>query len=519
MRFRAKLVQFKAAFLTVGVILGLSIGSTAWGDSTGDLVEITKKVESAIVFIENGKDSTGSGFVVDARGVIATNMHVIDGAKELTVSFPSNKDKKKYKAEGFIEVLRGKDMALIVIKSDDGKPFPVLKIADKKPEQGEWVAAFGAPLGLTSTASAGNVSSLRTGKEFIESGQEMQIQLYKSLGYDSEAEWIQITAPISPGNSGGPLINARGEVVGINTWQIPTSIAGAQALNFSVSTKHLKEFIAHVGSIVKPLSSLPPPSFHHGGGGGGGPDGPHGDPEKTLALWKQFNKALNELNEKIADCDSKLEKIPALDPRNAASAQNKRNKKVSDVFRKYSSAYKEHAGKVRELQNDKAETKLIELILMDATLSEMLSATYQKVATAVLTQGGSRENEFHAVDLKKPVTELRTQYDVLRHNLGVLYRMTFPSVEETANDPGSDAGEETAKTDEKKNGKASSSADSAKRSELREWSDASGKYKIKAKCLGVEDGKVKLEKTDGAVISVPISSLSEADREFLEESK
>jgi len=142
------------------------------------------------------------------------------------------------------------------------------------------------------------------------------------------------------------------------------------------------------------------------------------------------------------------------------------------------------------------------------------------LATAVLTQGGSRELELHSIKLKEAETEFRTHYDILRVELGAKYGKPFPTIEETASDPGEDSKEEVAKTEEKKEKTdASSSTDPAKRSELREWTDASGKHKIKAKCVGVEKGVVKLQKTDGAVISVPLASLCEADRQFLGESK
>src|SRR5947209_8480877 len=75
------------------------------------------------------------------------------------------------------------------------------------------VAAFGAPQGLSFSASEGIVSAVRSGKEL-----KSMLPAYQATGYSEAATWVQTTAAISPGNSGGPLVNMKGEVVGLNTW-------------------------------------------------------------------------------------------------------------------------------------------------------------------------------------------------------------------------------------------------------------------------------------------------------------
>jgi serine protease Do len=136
----------------------------------------------------------GSGFIVDPNGFIVTNRHVIKGADEIQVTLANN---KKYKARVLYEDPKT-DVAIIKI---DGSNFPVAKLGDSQTlEVGDWVLAIGNPLGLTQTVTAGIVSAKG-----------------RSLGISDVRDFIQTDAAINVGNSGGPLVNIDGEVVGMNT--------------------------------------------------------------------------------------------------------------------------------------------------------------------------------------------------------------------------------------------------------------------------------------------------------------
>jgi serine protease Do len=139
--------------------------------------------------------SLGSGFVIDSSGIVVTNNHVIDGANEIEVIFT---DGSKLKAE-----IVGKDakVDVAVLRVKPGKPLAAVKFADSdKSRVGDWVIAVGNPFALGGTVTAGIISATRRN---IESGP-----------YDN---YIQTDAAINKGNSGGPLFNLDGEVVGINT--------------------------------------------------------------------------------------------------------------------------------------------------------------------------------------------------------------------------------------------------------------------------------------------------------------
>ncbi|MEN3379202.1 MAG: serine protease Do, partial [Hyphomicrobiales bacterium] len=159
-------------------------------------------------------NSLGSGFVIDADGIVVTNNHVIADADEITVIF---NDGSKLKAE-----LIGKDSKtdLAVLKVKPDKPLKAVKFGNsEKLRLGEWVIAIGNPFSLGGTVTAGIVSARNRD---INSGP-----------YDS---YIQTDAAINRGNSGGPLFNLDGEVIGVNTLIISPS-GGSIGIGFAVPSK------------------------------------------------------------------------------------------------------------------------------------------------------------------------------------------------------------------------------------------------------------------------------------------
>ena len=137
--------------------------------------------------------AAGSGVIISADGYIVTNNHVVDGADELTVSLTDNKE---YSAR-VIGADKTTDLALIKI---DGKNLPAITIANSDDVRvGEWVLAVGNPLGLNNTVTAGIISAKA-----------------RTLGANGVESFIQTDAAINQGNSGGALVNTRGELVGIN---------------------------------------------------------------------------------------------------------------------------------------------------------------------------------------------------------------------------------------------------------------------------------------------------------------
>ncbi len=214
--------------------------------------EILAAVEPAVVTIHLMKTQgkgTGSGFLIDGDGTIVTNYHVIEGAKSANVVF---RDGTSAEVSGFLGLSPGDDLALLHAASGVTQVRPLV-LAKAPAGKTETVFTFGAPIGLSGTVSTGIVSGLRIAREF----QPPIKTVYDALGFDPDATWIQTTAPISHGNSGGPLVNSGGEVVGVNTWTCP--IDNAQNLNFAISASHVSTLLGSEHLQLHALSELPPP--------------------------------------------------------------------------------------------------------------------------------------------------------------------------------------------------------------------------------------------------------------------
>ncbi len=218
-------VAFPLILLLAGVVAAQS------APPRKDIPAIAKAANGVIVsIITSDKDghpvAQGTGFLVSKDGRIVTNYHVIKGASSAIVKLP---DGAFYDVDGVVAFDKTRDLA--VIKAH-GQNFRVVTLGNSDRVQvGEDIVAIGSPLSLESTVSSGIVSGIRTIKE--EGG-----------------KFLQITAPISPGSSGGPLFNMAGEVVGITTLYLK----GGENLNFAIPVNDAKRLLS-VSSKVQEFSS------------------------------------------------------------------------------------------------------------------------------------------------------------------------------------------------------------------------------------------------------------------------
>ena len=206
------------------------------------LAEAVEKVLPAVVFIENQQEvqtfydrklrrmpvSNGSGFIVDEKGLILTNAHVIANASYISVRLHSGETL----SATVIDVDQVADLALIRLEAKYKQKFPALKFGKSNElRPGEWVIALGSPLSLKNTITSGIVSTVgRSSKEL-------------GLNRGADMEYIQTDAPINVGNSGGPLVNLDGEVVGINT------MTASPGISFAVPSQVAEEFISRAQRI------------------------------------------------------------------------------------------------------------------------------------------------------------------------------------------------------------------------------------------------------------------------------
>ena len=176
------------------------------------------------------RQGMGSGFIVESNGTILTNAHVVEGADEVRVRLT---DRREFKGK-VVGTDKATDIAVVKIEA---KGLPVVKLGD--PAQikvGEWVLAIGSPFGFENTVTAGIVSATS-----------------RSLPDGTYVPFIQTDAAVNPGNSGGPLFNLKGEVIGINS-QIYSRSGGFQGIAFAVpidvASNVKQQLVAH-GSVQR----------------------------------------------------------------------------------------------------------------------------------------------------------------------------------------------------------------------------------------------------------------------------
>ena len=221
---------FKRLFGTIllaGMLASLGTVSSAWGVTAR---QVGEKAFPSVVFLvledANGQPvSMGSGFFV-REGVVVTNLHVIEGASGGFAKIFG--EKGKYKISGAVGIDTDTELVLLSI---EGAKAPYLKLGDSgQVEVGDEISAIGNPLGLEGTFSAGIVSGVRiVGENTI----------------------LQVTAPISPGCNGGPMLDTQGEVIGVSL----AIFQRGRSLNFAVPSYYLKSLLSKT-TVAQSLFSV-----------------------------------------------------------------------------------------------------------------------------------------------------------------------------------------------------------------------------------------------------------------------
>lgn len=424
-------------------------GQPAANQSTTALIEqIEPSVLVVQVTLERG-GGLGSGFPLDDQGTFVTNYHVIEGAKSAKIKIHG----KTFDVKGYLAISPGKDLA--ILRADLQKtPVSPLKLATAKPQKGETVLTFGAPLGFDSTVSNGIVSSVRTGNELREIFKRMsggRDAYVEDQHYDLDAVWVQITAPISGGNSGGPLVNLRGEVVGLNTW----GVVGGQNLNFAISAEHIQKLLATSQSGLQPLSGLPAPRNVKLAAGSA---------ERTLEYWNEaarINRGLSNRLRKIRQpaVPNNVRQLLALFP------------KLAGIYKKMAEYFPDTARKLKALKIDDVDQELVVLVTGDAIYLDHLGDVVRRMSADVkqLNLKDVAIFDFETLSKKQygehEKVDLGTAYDAMRIVLTSRYGLTFNSIfdarktNSSASDDDGDAHENSAQQTAGPSDDSSSAAD------------------------------------------------------------
>ncbi|MDR2955789.1 MAG: serine protease [Prevotella sp.] len=199
-------------FLAILIILTSNCTTAIYGQIL-PLPQLVKKIENSVFTVyatdKNGKEfSQGSGFIIGSNGVCITNFHVLENAQG---GYVQNKNGEKFDITKVIDY--NADCDLVKFRIDTkGRQFYTLPLSMTKPQKGEELVSLSTPIGFEQTLSNGIVSSIR------------ESELYGTV--------IQMTTPISHGSSGSPILNRKGEVLGVSTF----GVERGQSLNFAVST-------------------------------------------------------------------------------------------------------------------------------------------------------------------------------------------------------------------------------------------------------------------------------------------
>jgi serine protease Do len=223
---------------------GASSGITGTRSSAPDFSSIVTHYGPAVVHIgakqaasrdENGEggrggEALGSGFIISQDGYVLTNNHVVEGADKVTVKLM---DGREFHAR-VVGTDKTSDVAVLKIEASN---LPTVKIGNPADSKvGEWVVAIGSPYGFDNTVTSGIISAKA-----------------RQMSDDSPIPFIQTDVPVNPGNSGGPLFNLNGEVIGINS-MIYSRTGGFQGLSFAIpidAAMHVKDQLVRTGHVSR----------------------------------------------------------------------------------------------------------------------------------------------------------------------------------------------------------------------------------------------------------------------------
>lgn len=238
-------------------------------------------------------DGNGSGFLFKEPDLVVTNFHVVDGTKEITIIYDDGTERS---IDGFCHVRVDHDLVVLSVK-DALMDKSVLQPEENPSQPGAAVLAVGSPLGLSGSIARGTLSARRTWSGVCDA-----IQALETKEMDPDSAWVQTDTPISPGNSGSPLVNEFGEVIAVNT----CSLVKGQNLNFAVDIKHVTAALNDKRNKVYQLSMLPKTKKKV----------PKIDPEKEEIIVEATKSYLLELEPILKKLRTGLPKVLAGEIRN-----------------------------------------------------------------------------------------------------------------------------------------------------------------------------------------------------------
>jgi S1-C subfamily serine protease len=519
---RSTCVSFVTAFL---------VACPAFAGSLADLIE---RIEPSCVRVDvRGPEGTGigSGFIAREGDWVVTNYHVVAGMKEGRVQFS---DESTADIEGFLAYDKSRDIAVIKIKIDEKRtPLSLLRTP---PRKGETAIAIGAPQGLSFTATEGIISALRTGADL------------RQLGAERDGDWIQISVPISPGNSGGPVLNTDGSVIGMSTM----GVVSGQNLNFAISSADILSTLERAATAtVRDLAKIEPPSEQFGGGrpkrpgARQMPDGDAGGPEERIKVSLPASRRFTHRYAIAKEVDD-FDKVTWL--RSQWIPLKHQDPRLSSFSFRFGIPFNEDgasavliwemAATSRSILFGGAEGRRLQLLGNEGQPFSVVDPKH-KAGLNPAQFGGWIETMTaavridHALDIALSKKEAKGRLGTVTFRLGpeeleclrdflskipsgtatfenITMEVTHLALEDDPTAPPALAkAAKSAKSGTEKRERTKALAG------YREWASADGNFTIDARYISSDDENVQLKKRDGREITMPVASLSEADQKFL----
>lgn len=503
------------------MVLGFCAGSLGVATAQEDLADVIERSERAVVRIEvEGHEGggIGSGFIVDPAGILVTNVHVLAGAKRAVATFP---DGRSLEISGTLSIDEGRDICVAQLSGDGLHTLP---IAVALPRKGERVTALGSPHGLSFTATTGIISAIRPAEE-----------LGRDIGDDSvRGTWIQVDAALSPGNSGGPLIDSRGQVVAMST---RASQGSAQNLNFGISAVDIRGAVdrARSGNILGLSEGVGKIRMEEAPESGGLIERPPVSRDRLQKYiaegresFRDLAKGLNREHARASELYREMRRgeihLPPGAPESADVARLVGDRTTRYFFRSQT---------VKDRSVDRQQERVRSLDRVRASLTD---ATDDNAVFSLLWNYGPRLDPRRAGSIGflsgASVLHAFTDHDVIIEFEGNPYLIWVESTaglsegQEVMPVPVLVAGTTTLDVP----GQAPRSMTvlhAVTEAELRKavfgkdggnwrvWKDSTGKYEVEAVLVETTETEVRLRKRDGSVTSVPLSRLCDDDLKFL----
>ncbi len=495
-------------------------GQQPANESRADVIERAEKSVIRIEVSSSDGDSLGSGFVIDQQGTFVTNCHVLAGASSATAFFP---DGRSSAIAGTFYFDESRD---IVIGKLAETNFTPIGMAKALPRKGEQVTALGAPHGLAFTATNGIVSALRPGSEISD---------------DRQGTWIQVDAAISPGNSGGPLINASGEVVAMSTL---ASQGDAQNLNFGISGQDISEAIVKARSqtMLALANGVGKVKMHESDGGGKEVPIPEATIE-AAAFEKYIDTATHDFKDLLKNLRNESTRM-SMDLKEMRKGKSYMPPALQDEDRPVARVeVRGQRAPMWYFQSDSIKQLMIQskverIKLLTKLKEEIRDPTDPDSLYSLLWNYGPPLNvrQNHSIGYAEDIIVLHA---IDEHGMIVVYDST-PFLLWAPSTTGMSAGEVIegpvyvagTQTGRLRSGVTMSltvlqvlseeqlrEAIANKNGGYRVWKDRSGSFSVEAKLLRQESGKAHLQKRDGTDLPpIPAEKLSDADQAFLKKS-